>query len=176
MTFVFSICLTGILLSIVVFASALLKPYEETASNTTTKISTNPCEEYKEGSKFSQSYIKASWTATSIFLPVCFGLVAVSYQEHLLDLSFISLLPLAIASVSLFLVWWLYTNRYAQYNRSIWSRLQELEIQTGMCLHLKIDKEDKSRAVRWRIRHVNLLMLVLLLIAWIVRIIVLPLI
>jgi hypothetical protein len=171
-TFINSVSAIIILSSILGAASVILKPYEEeTNSQSPPTENKEPLEEYKEGNKYSQSIIKASWTATSIFLPVCFGLVAVSYSEPLLKLSSISLTPLAMASVSIFLVWWLYTNRYAGYNRSIWKRLREIEGQLGMKLHTAIDKDDKSRRVRWRIRHVNGIMFFLLIVAWLFRLV-----
>jgi len=148
------------------------KPCEEERANPTpTEKSESALEEYKEGSKLSQSYVRNSWTITSIFLPVCFGLVAVSYTEPVLQLPANSMFALATASISLFLVWWAYVYRYASYTRSILKRLRKLEKRPSlqMCLHRQIHKDDEARAVRWRIRHVNLLMLALLLIAWIVR-------
>jgi hypothetical protein len=148
------------------------KPCEEERVNPTpTEKSKIALEEYKEGNKFSQSYVRNSWTITSIFLPVCFGLVAVSYTEPVLQLPANSMFALATASISLFLAWWAYMNRYASYNRSILKRLRELEKHPSlqMCLHRQIHEDDEARAVRWRIRHANLLMLALLLIAWIVR-------
>ena len=59
--------------------------------------------EYKIGNELSQTYFKGSWTPASIFLPICFGLVAVSYTKDLLGLTWEKLFPLALASIFLYL-------------------------------------------------------------------------
>lgn len=132
-------------------------------------ISENAIDEYKNGNKLSIEYFKGSWTANSIFLPICFTLVAISYYEGLHDLTWEQLLPLAGASIFLYLYTWAHTNRYAGYSQAIWKRLREIEKERGMYLHCKIKEEDHARVLRWRLRHVNATLFVLLLVTWTIR-------
>lgn len=131
--------------------------------------------EYNNGNKLSQEYFKGSWTAASIFLPICFGIVAASYYTELLVLSWKKLLPMALASIFLYSCWWAHVSRYAGYNRSIWKRLRKIEEETGMNLHLKIKKDDDERLIPWRLRHFNFMMLLLLVAVWVIRLYLAPL-
>ena len=137
-------------------------------------IGENAIDEYKNGNKLSIEYFKGSWTANSIFFPICFTLVAVSYYEVLLRLTREQLLPLALASISLYVYSWAYTSRYAGYNRSIWKRLRDIEEKKEMYLHRKIKKDDHARVLRWRLGHVKVTLLVLLMVTWGIRLYLAP--
>ena len=176
--FIVPVCVVLLVLGLLKLASSLVEPYEITGNSPeegSSIIGEDAKTEYEEGNKLSIEYFKGSWTANSIFLPICFTLVAVSYYKELLELAGNQLLPLAGASIFLYLYSWAYTNRYASYNRSIWKRLRDIEEKKKMDLHRRIKRDDLARSLRWRLRHVNTLLLVLLLVAWGIRLYLAPL-
>ena len=127
--------------------------------------------EYEIGNKLAQEYFKAQWTAISIFIPICFGLIAASfYTREIMGLRKLQILPMAGASIFLYLYGWAYQNRYTSYCRSIWKRLRHIEDKNRMYLHHGIHKDDNARTVRWRMKHVNFIVVLLLLFLWGIRI------
>jgi len=172
-TLVFSVWSILLVLGLVVVGSAALNAFmHEEPTDTPTKECKNSLEEYKEGNKLAQEYFKGSWVASSIFFPICFGLIGVSFTKHTLPLEWFELLPLAGASLCLFIFCWGYTNRYAQYSRSIWKRLWEIEAKEDlyMGLHHQIKKDDDLRPIHWRIRHLNWAIFGVLVFLWFLRI------
>jgi len=83
--------------------------------------------EYAFAENLRESYFKNSWVATSVILPISFGLVGLSYQQPLLSLCSVQLLPLALTSVFLFIFWFWYIRRYAKYLKIIYTRFWDLE-------------------------------------------------
>ena len=127
-------------------------------------------EEYDFGEKLRSDYFKHSWLATSILLPVCFSFVALSYTESLLNLRF-ELLPLALASIFLYIVWFWYDWRYTCFMKIIYARLQELEENPlNMNLHRKIRDEDPTKDSRRKsLGTLKWSILFTLIIVWILR-------
>jgi len=123
--------------------------------------------EYAFGDKLRESYFRSSWTATSIILPICFGLVGLSYAQWLVNASWLMMLPLACASLFLSVSWFWYVSRYAGYLKIIYGRLQVLESTLTFDLHKKIAKEDKKGFSS--LKYLKWVMLVLLIVAWVLR-------
>jgi hypothetical protein len=132
-------------------------------------------EEYKEGNKLAIEYFKAQWVATSIFIPLSFGLIPLSFSmEELLKLTWLQILPLALASIFIYFYRWMYANRYVGYCRSIWKRLREIENNENMSIHNLIDKDDRERKIEWSMKHVNVALLILLILLWVLRLVIAP--
>jgi len=126
--------------------------------------------EYEFCDTLRESYFKNSWVAMSIILPICFGLVGLSYSEWLIGAKWYVLLPLALASLFLnILVYW-WTSRYGEYLKIIYRRMQELEAVLGMKIHTKIKTESRKGwySLLWQKR----MMLLFLILAWSARILV----
>ena len=116
------------------------------------------------------------WTAVSIFIPVCFGLIGVSYASvEMLELKWLQLLPLAFASVLLYGFGMSFVSRYSGYNKAILNRLGKIEEENGMNLHRQISKEDKKRGIKWTLRHVKWILFVFLILTWTIRLWLAPL-
>ena len=134
--------------------------------------------EYEIGEKLRDSYFRTSWVTTSIILPICFGLIGLSYTDSLLSLGSFALIPLAIASLFLAIFWRWYIWRYAVILRAIYFRTRDIEKKLGLKLHNTIHDEDIARTKYHGLRRafwLNNIMLLLLGIAWTVRIFVAPL-
>jgi len=126
--------------------------------------------EYEIGNELSQSHFKGSWTAYSILIPISLGLIAISYSSsEILKLTWLQLLPLAVASIFLFLYASAFAVRYRGYNDSIFNRLRDIENETGMRLHNVIHKDDMARCCEWRMRDWKRLLFAFILIAWFIR-------
>jgi len=123
--------------------------------------------EYEFGDKLRESYFKNSWVATSILLPMCFGLIGLSFTEWAIKLSWVELLPLAVASFSLLIFWAWYVSRYAHYLKIIFERLQMLEKTLGMYLHRGIE-EKRTKGLR-RLKALNRLTMGMLALTWALR-------
>jgi hypothetical protein len=124
--------------------------------------------EYGFAEKLRESYFKNSWVATSIILPISWGLVGLSYTEPVLALNWFQLLPLAFASIALFLFWFWYVLRYSGYLNIIYTRFWKLEEQLKMNLHIRIRNEGPKSW--WRIRYLNIIIGFMLGAAWMLRI------
>ena len=127
--------------------------------------------EYEFGEELRSDYFKHTWVATPVFLPVCFSLLALSFTKDLLDLREFDLLPLALASVFIYVIWFWYDWRYSCYMKIIYTRLQELEGDPlNMNLHRKIRDEDPTKCNRWRsLGSLKLLILGMLILTWFIR-------
>jgi len=133
--------------------------------------------EYEIGNELTRVYFKGQWTATSIFIPICFGLIAASFSTtEILKLTGLQLIPMAGASILIFLYGWAYGNRYTGYCKSIWCRLRKIEGEKDMQLHKMINEHDKKRCLKWRMKHINIIVLFVLLFLWVFRILIAPLI
>ncbi len=134
--------------------------------------------EYEIGEQLRNSYFTNSWVSTSIILPISFGLIGFSFSsQELLGLEWFKLIPLMLASVFLYIFWLWYVTRYGDVMKSIYERLWYIEETLGMSLHSCIREKDKTRKLyRFRtIRVLNLLMLLLLVLAWCSRLYFAPL-
>lgn len=131
--------------------------------------------EYEFGDKLRSDYFKHCWIATSILLPVCFSFLALSYTESLSDLQF-KLIPLALASIFVYFVWFWYDWRYSGHIQTIFGRLQTLEETTlkSFDLHKRIKREDpteeKSKEYM-KLGKLKWIILVVLIFVWFVRIV-----
>lgn len=135
--------------------------------------------EYEFAEKLRESYFREAWVATSILLPLCFSLVGLSYAEWLANMSGMNLLPLALASWSLYLYLLFHTARYGAYLKAIYGRLHELESTTlkgKIGLHTSIKETDKKALSKWKgfgkfraLKYLKALMFFLLIGTWIIR-------
>ena len=125
--------------------------------------------EYDFAEKLRESYFKNSWVASSILIPISWGLVGLSYTEPVLalDNDLPQLFPLVIASLVIFGFWFWYDERYAGYMKVIYHRFWELEEKLSMNLHRKI--RDKGPSSWWKIRWLKIVVFALLFFAWLNR-------
>jgi len=130
--------------------------------------------EYDFAEKLRSDYFKHSWVATSILLPVCFSLVALSYTVDLLSLKWFELLPLTFASFFLYIIWYWYDWRYSGYLKTIYRRLQKLEEDVlKFELHKRIKKEDPTgkNCNEWKkLGTLKCLIFFMLILIWLIRI------
>jgi hypothetical protein len=139
------------------------------SKNKFTKEEELALKEYDFGEKLRSDYFKHCWVATSILLPVCFTLVALSYTDGLLNLRWYELLPLALASIFLYIIWFWYDWRYSGYMKIIYQRLRELEKDhlSQMNLYSKIDAEDPAKCCKWKsLGTLKRLIFILLVLVW----------
>ena len=132
--------------------------------------------EYEFADKLRENYFTSSWVATSIILPISFGIIGVSYTDTLLGLNACQLIPLMLASTFLYLFWVGYVVRYAGYMKSLYERFKELEKSLGMNLHRLIDERDDKKGVLRAnsLRYLNIAMFILLVVAWLLRLLLAP--
>jgi len=135
------------------------------------KIEQIALKEYEFADKLRENYFTSSWVATSIILPISFGLIGASYVDELLGLCWWQLVPLMLASIFLYLFWIGYIIRYAGYMKSIYKRSKELEQVLNMRLHSSIEQGDNKKGYRRMksLRCLNIVMLILLIVAWLWR-------
>lgn len=123
--------------------------------------------EYEFAEKLRNDYFKHSWVSTSIFIPICIGIIAASYTKELIDLPGIKLIPLFLSSLSIYVIWYWYTYRYAGYLKIIYSRFHYLENVLDMYLHTKICHEDRAR--KYSLKYLKIVFLILLIVLWLFR-------
>ncbi len=80
-----------------------------------------------------------SWTLASILLAVSVGLIGFSYQLSSIPL------PLAVASILLYLGWILLDWRLTHYVHNLLDRLEKIEGDLGIEVHLHIIRTDTLR-------------------------------
>ena len=132
--------------------------------------------EYEIGNQLSEAYFKGMWAAISIFIPVCFGLIGVSYASvELLKSEWIFLVPLALSSILLYGFGMSFVSRYAGYNKAIFERLWDIEKDNGMNLHRHIKEKGEERRIKWTIRQVKWVLFAALIATWIFRLKLAPL-
>lgn len=101
--------------------------------------------EYELGNALARHYDTRSWTAATIFIPVSFSLIGVSFvSEEIAKKPIPALIVLAASSVLLYLLWLLIDWRYSQYCQTIFPRLHELEEKLSMYLHRGIHAQDQK--------------------------------
>jgi len=130
--------------------------------------------EYDFADRLRSDYFKHTWVATSVLIPVCFGLVTLSYTPDLLNLRY-ELIPLALASICLYVIWSWYDWRYSGYMKTTYRRLRQLEKDTlkPFYLHRKIKDEDPTNKNYNKCRKLGVLkwvMFVGLIAIWALRI------
>jgi hypothetical protein len=127
--------------------------------------------EYGFAEKLRESYFTNSWVATSIILPVSFGLVGLSYTGPVVHLDCLQLLPLALVSMLLYTYWLWYISRYSGYLDVVFTRMREIELVLGMSLHRKIHEKLHGQFLGClrRVKTLNYVTFVVLFFIWALR-------
>ena len=116
------------------------KELENMKASNLTKEEYMRLKDYEEAEKLRNSYSANSWAMSSIILPICFGLIGVSFLTELLLLKWLQLLPLALASIFLCTFWLFYMRRYGGFMKTTYAQMQYLEKLMGM----KFPYEEKQ--------------------------------
>ncbi len=127
--------------------------------------------EYNQGNEMVRHFDKIEWTIGSIFIPVSFALLGVSFTEPVIQFSPTSLIVLCVASFSLYGVFLGVDVRYSWFSSVAFERLRATEEELGIQLHTLIHNRDHQQPMRQvrTIRFLAWLVFVFLVFAWIVR-------
>ena len=129
-------------------------------------------EEYRQGNELVRHYDTIDWVVGSIFIPISISLFGLSFTDVALKHVPTSIIALFVGSTAIFLLWLALDQRFGYFCKIAYKRLQALEREYGMDLHLMIDREDHQQSCR-KAKRASFWIWVffgLLLIAWALRI------
>jgi len=130
--------------------------------------------EYQEANALFRHWNRVGWMANSIFVSAAYAVLGLTWEVTDVAL----LILFAMTSMGLSIIGFLAVKRLYFYGNTILDRIWQLEKQMGLNLHLLIKRKDEEATLKSPILHslkklrtVDLIIRVVLLLLWVLRIV-----